>query len=248
MKNQRDRLHQYQRKITVLTDKETDIAKQMLAKGDKKRALLALRRKKYQESLLAKTDAQLAQLEKLTSDVEFALIQKDVVFGLQQGTKVLKEIHAEMGGIENVEKLMGETADAIAYQQVRCCDQVVLLTMPCLHTSRKSAICLEGACRTRTSKKWKTSWKHSKPNSQVLRLPKDYPTSPTARCQNEKGRPKGRSNPPCSRHKRWTQTRYLLFQCILYREHLHFLRFLFYIYLDLGVYSGYNKALRHFCI
>ncbi|RBR08018.1 uncharacterized protein FIESC28_10438 [Fusarium coffeatum] len=117
MKNQRDRLHQYQRKITVLTDKETDIAKQMLAKGDKKRALLALRRKKYQESLLAKTDAQLAQLEKLTSDVEFALIQKDVVFGLQQGTKVLKEIHAEMGGIENVEKLMGETADAIAYQQ-----------------------------------------------------------------------------------------------------------------------------------
>ncbi|KAG8417768.1 Vacuolar protein sorting-associated protein 20 [Metarhizium acridum] len=118
MKNQRDKLHQYQRRITVLTDKETDIAKQMLAKGDKKRALLALRRKKYQESLLAKTDAQLEQLEKLTSNVEFALIQKDVVFGLQQGTKVLKEIHAEMGGLENVEKLMGETADAIAYQQV----------------------------------------------------------------------------------------------------------------------------------
>lgn len=117
MKNQRDKLHQYQRRITVLTDKETDVARQMLAKGDKKRALLALRRKKYQETLLAKTDAQLEQLEKLTSNVEFALIQKDVVFGLQQGTKVLKEIHAEMGGLENVEKLMGETADAIAYQQ-----------------------------------------------------------------------------------------------------------------------------------
>ncbi|KAH8163914.1 hypothetical protein CIB48_g4308, partial [Xylaria polymorpha] len=39
------------------------------------------------------------------------------VFGLQQGTAVLKEIHAEMGGIEHVEKLMGETADAIAYQK-----------------------------------------------------------------------------------------------------------------------------------
>ncbi|KJZ72002.1 hypothetical protein HIM_08563 [Hirsutella minnesotensis 3608] len=117
MKNQRDKLHQYQRRITVLTDKETDIARQLLAKGDKKGALLALRRKKYQESLLAKTDAQLEQLEKLTSNVEFAQIQKDVVFGLQQGTKVLKEIHAEMGGIEHVEKLMGETADAIAYQR-----------------------------------------------------------------------------------------------------------------------------------
>lgn len=90
----------------------------MLAQGDKKRALLALRRKKYQESLLTKTDAQLEQLEKLASNVEFALIQKDVVFGLQQGTKVLKEIHSEMGGLEHVEKLMGETAEAIAYQNV----------------------------------------------------------------------------------------------------------------------------------
>lgn len=88
----------------------------MLAKGDKPRALLALRRKKYQQTLLAKTDAQLEQLEQLTSSVEFAQIQKDVVFGLQQGTKVLQEIHKEMGGIEHVEKLMGETADAIAYQ------------------------------------------------------------------------------------------------------------------------------------
>ncbi|RKU47395.1 Vacuolar protein sorting-associated protein 20 [Coniochaeta pulveracea] len=117
LKNQRDRLHQYQKRITVLTDRETQIAKQMLAQGDKKKALLALRRKKYQESLLSKTDGQLEQLEKLTSSVEFALIQKDVLFGLQQGTKVLKEIHAEMGGIEHVEKLMGETADAIAYQK-----------------------------------------------------------------------------------------------------------------------------------
>ncbi|KAI0187172.1 Snf7-domain-containing protein [Xylaria flabelliformis] len=117
LKNQRDKLHQYQRRITLLTDKETDIARQMLAAGDKKRALLALRRKKYQEQLLSKTDAQLAQLEQLMRNVEFALIQKDIVYGLQQGTAVLKEIHAEMGGIDHVEKLMGETADAIAYQK-----------------------------------------------------------------------------------------------------------------------------------
>ncbi|KAJ4306873.1 Vacuolar protein sorting-associated protein 20 [Collariella sp. IMI 366227] len=116
LKLQRDKLHQYQRRITHLTSLETSIAKQLLAKGDKPRALLALRRKKYQESLLAKTDAQLEQLEKLTSSVEFALIQKDVLYGLQQGTKVLQAIHAEMGGIEKVERLMGETAEEIAFQ------------------------------------------------------------------------------------------------------------------------------------
>jgi len=90
----------------VITTREKEIAKECLAKGDKDRALLALRRRKYQESLLQKTDAQLEQLEKLTSSVEFALVQKDVLFGLQQGTAVLKQIHAEMGGLEAVERLL----------------------------------------------------------------------------------------------------------------------------------------------
>ena len=117
MKNQRDKLHQYQQRITVITDRETAIAKECLARGDRAKALLALRRKKFQESLLAKTDAQLETLEQLTSNVEFSLVQKDVIYGLQQGTSVLKQIHAEMGGIEKVEKLMGENEDARAYQQ-----------------------------------------------------------------------------------------------------------------------------------
>lgn len=117
MKNQRDKLHQYQKRVTIITDRETAIAKECLARGDKSKALLALRRKKFQETLLARTDAQLETLEQLTSNVEFALVQKDVVYGLQQGTSVLKQIHAEMGGIENVEKLMGENEDARAYQQ-----------------------------------------------------------------------------------------------------------------------------------
>lgn len=117
MKNQRDKLHQYQQRITAITSREVDVARECLARGDKSKALLALRRKKYQETLLAKTDSQLETLEQLTSNVEFVLVQKDVVFGLQQGTKVLKQIHAEMGGIENVEKLMGESEDARAYQR-----------------------------------------------------------------------------------------------------------------------------------
>lgn len=117
MKIQRDKLHQYQHRITIITDRETAVAKECLSRGDKSKALLALRRKKYQESLLAKTDAQLETLEKLTSSVEFALVQKDVVFGLRQGTAVLKQIHAEMGGVENVEKLMGENEEARQYQK-----------------------------------------------------------------------------------------------------------------------------------
>lgn len=117
MKNQRDALRKYQKRITVIATRETEIARACLAKGDKDKALLALRRKKYQQTLLTRTDAQLEQLEQLTSSVEFALVQKDVLFGLQQGTQVLKEINKEMGGLEGVEKLMGDAEEAREMQQ-----------------------------------------------------------------------------------------------------------------------------------
>lgn len=134
MKIQRDKLHQYQKRITTITSRETEIAKECIRAGEKSKALLALRRKKYQETLLAKTDQQLAQLEALTSDVEFALVQKDVVYGLKQGTAVLKEIHKEMGGLDKVELIMGETQEAQAYQNVwRRRDPSRELSQLCLH-------------------------------------------------------------------------------------------------------------------
>jgi Snf7 len=119
MKLQRDKLQQYQRKISLIAARETDIARECLRRGDKKKALVALRRKKYQETLLANTDKQLEQLEILVNDVEFARVQKDVLYGLQQGTTVLKMMQKEMGGVEGVERLLGEAEEARAYTKVR---------------------------------------------------------------------------------------------------------------------------------
>ncbi|KAL7267920.1 Vacuolar protein sorting-associated protein 20 [Rhizina undulata] len=116
MKVQRDKLKQYQKKIQWVLDREQEIAKEHLKKGDKNRALLALRRRKYQEQLLAKTDGQLEALEQLTNTIEFSLVEKDVLYGLQQGNNVLKEIHKEMS-LETVEKLLDETVEGIAYQR-----------------------------------------------------------------------------------------------------------------------------------
>ena len=183
MKNQRDKLHQYQKRITVLTDREKEIAKECLAKGDTNKAKLALRRKKYQESLLAKTDAQLQQLEQLTSDVEFALVQKDVLYGLQQGTAVLKEIHKEMGGIEQVEKLLGENEEARAYQEVRkFADSLLTLAvrMLIIVRNRKSANSSRTRCRTRTKTRWKTSSRRWKPRSTASSCPMHPCNSPNS--------------------------------------------------------------------
>lgn len=156
MKNQRDKLKQYQKRITVITDREQEIAKECLRAGNKEKALLALRRKKYQESLLSKTDQQLAQLEALTSDVEFALVQKDVIFGLQQGTSVLKEIHKEMGGLEKVEMIMGESEEAQAYQKVGE-TQCKYARMHLLIICRRYRRCWVARCQIKTRTKWRTS-------------------------------------------------------------------------------------------
>ncbi|THH17391.1 hypothetical protein EW146_g3406 [Bondarzewia mesenterica] len=116
LKLQRDKLKQYQKKIQVILDREHEIAKQHLAAGQKDRALIALRRRKYQESLLTKTDGQMENLEQLVSTIEFSLVEVSVLHGLKQGNEVLKQIHGEMN-IESVEKLMDETEEARAYER-----------------------------------------------------------------------------------------------------------------------------------
>jgi len=116
LKLQRDKLKQYQKKIQSILNREHEIAKQQLAAGHKDRALIALRRRKYQEGLLVKTDGQLENLEQLVSTIEFSLVEVSVLHGLKQGNAVLKEIHKELN-VESVERLLEETAEAREYQR-----------------------------------------------------------------------------------------------------------------------------------
>lgn len=46
------------------------------------------------------------------------MVEVSVLHGLKQGNEVLKQIHKEMN-LESVEKLLEETAEARAYQEVR---------------------------------------------------------------------------------------------------------------------------------
>lgn len=65
LKVQRDRLKQYQKKIHVVLEREKEIARAQLAAGNKPLALLALKKKKYQEGLLDSTNSQLLNLEQM---------------------------------------------------------------------------------------------------------------------------------------------------------------------------------------
>ncbi|KAJ3203817.1 Vacuolar protein sorting-associated protein 20, partial [Clydaea vesicula] len=65
LKIQRDKLKRYQKQIEKVVEREVEIAKIHLKNNDKRRALLALKKKKFQLQLLEKTDQQLFNLEQL---------------------------------------------------------------------------------------------------------------------------------------------------------------------------------------
>ncbi|ODN81812.1 hypothetical protein L202_02176 [Cryptococcus amylolentus CBS 6039] len=116
LKLQRDKMKQYQKRLQIVLDREQEIAREALKAGNKTRALTALRQKKYQEQLLAKTDTQLMALQELVATIEFTQIQNTVLHGLEMGANVLKELHKEMS-IERVDKLMDQTREGIDYQR-----------------------------------------------------------------------------------------------------------------------------------
>lgn len=115
LKQQRDKLKQYQKKIQLNMDKERELAKQLLKDGRKEKALLLLKKKRYQESLLAKTDGQLDNIEQLVGSLEFAQIEAKVVEGLKAGNESLKQLH-RLTSLEDVERIMDETREAVEYQ------------------------------------------------------------------------------------------------------------------------------------
>ena len=86
-----------------------------------------LRRKKMQTKSLENLEVQFDNLQQMIDTVEFAKIEKDVFDGLKQGlcgwflsyivgNEVLKELQKEMS-VEDVEKLMDETQEAMEWQK-----------------------------------------------------------------------------------------------------------------------------------
>ncbi|XP_068161450.1 charged multivesicular body protein 6 [Antennarius striatus] len=116
LKQQRDKLRQYQKRINLQLEKERVLAKQLLKNGKKEKALLLLKKKRYQDQLLDKTENQIGNLERMVQDLEFAQIERKVIEGLKVGNDCLKKMH-EVMSIEEVERILDETQEGIEYQR-----------------------------------------------------------------------------------------------------------------------------------
>nr|XP_021191955.2 charged multivesicular body protein 6-A [Helicoverpa armigera] len=116
LKQQRDKLKQYQKKIELNLERDRQLAKKLLDEGKRDRAKLLLRKKKYQEKLLENTDNQLEKLEQLTHDLEFAQVEVQVLDGLRVGNEALKKVN-EILNIDEIEKILDETREGIEKQK-----------------------------------------------------------------------------------------------------------------------------------
>ncbi|XP_072501368.1 charged multivesicular body protein 6 isoform X1 [Notamacropus eugenii] len=116
LKQQRDKLKQYQKRITQQLEREREFARQLLRDGKKERAKLLLKKKRYQEQLLDKTENQITNLETMVQNIEFTQIEMKVIEGLKFGNECLNKMHQVMS-IEEVERIMDETRDAVEYQK-----------------------------------------------------------------------------------------------------------------------------------
>uniref|UniRef100_A0A4W5P6X1 Charged multivesicular body protein 6a n=1 Tax=Hucho hucho TaxID=62062 RepID=A0A4W5P6X1_9TELE len=65
LKQQRDKLKHYQKRVTLQLEKERSLAKQLLKDGKKEKALVLLKKKRYQDQLLDKTENQISNLERM---------------------------------------------------------------------------------------------------------------------------------------------------------------------------------------
>lgn len=116
LKVQRDNLKRFQQKIEQTLENDRNLVKRLLSEGKRDRAKLLLKKKRYQEQLLQRTDGQLEALEKLTQDLEFAQIEIKVVEGLKIGSTALKKIN-DVLEIQDIEQILEETKEGIEKQR-----------------------------------------------------------------------------------------------------------------------------------
>lgn len=97
-------------------EREKEMAKQLIKASRKDRALLILKRRKYQEAMVDRALQQINRIEKMVSDLEFSEIQQRVVEELRRGNEALKQIN-QMFSVEDIEKIMDETKEAAEFQE-----------------------------------------------------------------------------------------------------------------------------------
>lgn len=115
LKSQVRKLEQQRTRIQAAIDREHQLARELVAAGRKDRALLALKKRKLQETQAASLDGLLLNVEQMLANIETTQSQQRIFGALKQANSAVKEMQQAVP-LEDVEQLMQDNADAKAYE------------------------------------------------------------------------------------------------------------------------------------
>ena len=84
---------------------------------------MLLKKKKFYENNLKKTDGQLDNIDQMIHTLEFTQIEHEVMRSMKQGNESLKQLN-EMMSLDEIEDIMDDTREAIEHQRVRISFQI----------------------------------------------------------------------------------------------------------------------------
>lgn len=111
LKSQRDQLVGQRKRMEKLVTKDAEYIKGFMEKGEKQKAMMALKRRKLHEQMVLDCENHVTTLDGLIVNIEVAKQQKEIVSALAEGVKQLKKVKEEIGGADAVAKLMDEQQD-----------------------------------------------------------------------------------------------------------------------------------------
>ena len=104
-------------KSALIIENDTKTIKRLLKENKKEKAMLVLKRRKYQETLLEKNQALLDNIQEMVDNIQFAEMQAKVFQSLKTGANSLKQIHQQID-LGELEEIMNDTAEGIEKQKV----------------------------------------------------------------------------------------------------------------------------------
>ncbi|CAN0173318.1 unnamed protein product [Ectocarpus sp. 6 AP-2014] len=116
LKNSRDRLTRYQKKLDLECAKLQAQAAAMVKEKRKDRALLLLKIKKLKQDQADKASSQLLSVHQMMDTIDWETQQLQVFNALKEGNVALNKLHEEMP-LDKVEELMADTAESIAMEE-----------------------------------------------------------------------------------------------------------------------------------
>ena len=93
IKARQRKLRDYEKKLAQQDKEATDKIKELLKDGQKQRAIIHLKKKKFTEAEVAKVQGAQIKLQETMQGIESAQADLEVFEALKEGDKVLKDLH-----------------------------------------------------------------------------------------------------------------------------------------------------------